>query len=118
MAQAIAVTFGRFSPNGYIPTRRSPDAAGYDLRSAYNLTIPPSQWRRVETDVWVILPQGHIGIVSPCSDWTPQCALTVEYSFIDDAAPTNIAVNILNSRGGTLNLYKGVRIAQLTFVRL
>ena len=50
-----------------IPTRGSEHAAGYDLYSAYDMTIPARGKGLVKTDIQVKVPHGTYGRVAPRS---------------------------------------------------
>ena len=51
----------RLSETATIPVRGSAQAAGYDLQSAYDATIPAGGKALVKTDIAVAVPEGHYG---------------------------------------------------------
>ncbi|XP_035221895.1 deoxyuridine 5'-triphosphate nucleotidohydrolase, mitochondrial-like, partial [Stegodyphus dumicola] len=59
--------FARLSNNAKAPTKGSKLAAGFDLYSAYDYSVPPSGKVIVLTDLQVQIPEGHYGRVAPRS---------------------------------------------------
>ncbi|XP_013365760.1 PREDICTED: deoxyuridine 5'-triphosphate nucleotidohydrolase, mitochondrial isoform X2 [Chinchilla lanigera] len=59
--------FMRLSEHATAPTRGSALAAGFDLYSAYDYTIPPMEKALVKTDIQIALPSGCYGRVAPRS---------------------------------------------------
>jgi dUTP pyrophosphatase len=57
----------KLTPNAQPPTRGSTLAAGLELRSAYDRTIPPFGKAIVETDLAILLPPGCYGRIAPRS---------------------------------------------------
>ena len=57
--------FKRLSDHSIPPTRGSEMAAGYDLYSAYDVTIPAHGKALIKTDIAVSLPEGCYGRVAP-----------------------------------------------------
>merc|ERR1712116_29762 len=66
MSPAI-LRFAKLSSNATAPTKGSKLAAGYDLYSAYDYTIPASGKMLVKTDIQVKVPHGTYGRVAPRS---------------------------------------------------
>jgi len=107
--------FGRITTQAYFPTRRSEDAQGYDLRSAYDVLIHPGDWDIILTDLWVFLPAGCVGIISPCTDWSREDALNVQTCIVDAQHTSNLGVKIFNYDVNLLEIPRGARIGQITF---
>ena len=57
--------FVTISNNAIAPTRGSAYAAGYDLYSAINLTVPAQGKALVKTDIQIEVPDGCYGRVAP-----------------------------------------------------
>ena len=55
----------KLTPNALPPTRGSSMAAGLDLKSAYNVTIPAYGKGVVETDLAILVPPGCYGRIAP-----------------------------------------------------
>ena len=50
------LTFKRLTEHAFAPTKGSKMAAGYDLKSAYNVVIPAEGKALVKTDIQIQLP--------------------------------------------------------------
>lgn len=59
----MRLRFVRLSEHATAPTKGSARAAGYDLYSAYDYTLPPMEKALVKTDIQVALPSGCYGRV-------------------------------------------------------
>jgi len=59
--------FVKLTENALPPTRESSRAAGFDLRSAYDVVIPASGNGLVKTDLAIQLPPGCYGRIAPRS---------------------------------------------------
>jgi len=57
----------RHSDTATLPERKSALAAGYDLCSDEELTLPPGQRKTIATNISVEIPPGHYGRVAPRS---------------------------------------------------
>ena len=53
--------FVKLSKNAFTPTRGSTYAAGFDIYSAYDYTIPSMGKERIKTDIAIGLPPGCYG---------------------------------------------------------
>ncbi|XP_063140404.1 deoxyuridine 5'-triphosphate nucleotidohydrolase isoform X11 [Rattus norvegicus] len=58
-----SLRFVRLSEHATAPTRGSARAAGYDLYSAYDYTIPSMEKALVKTDIQIAVPSGCYGRV-------------------------------------------------------
>jgi dUTP pyrophosphatase len=59
--------FVKLTPNAYAPSKGSPEAAGFDLCSAYDYEIQPSGKVLALTDIQIAVPWGCYGRVAPRS---------------------------------------------------
>jgi dUTP pyrophosphatase len=57
----------RLTENAVPPIKESPGAAGFVLRSAYDMVIPAGNTGIVRTDITVELPTGCYGRIAPRS---------------------------------------------------
>ena len=96
-----------------VPTKGSPDSAGYDLYSAYDYIIEP--WRRttVQTDLQIVVPNGTYGRIVSRSGLCVRYGLHVGAGVIDPDYRGNVGVVLFNFGNQSYNIKKGERIAQL-----
>jgi dUTPase len=95
----------------YMPTRR---IMGYDLRSAYDVTIPPWDKDKIKTDLKVYLPSYFMGRIGPCSDWNKCEAVCISTDIVDEYTD-NIYVMIWNRNSRSLKIHRGDRIGHIIF---
>ncbi|XP_011920647.1 PREDICTED: deoxyuridine 5'-triphosphate nucleotidohydrolase, mitochondrial isoform X2 [Cercocebus atys] len=99
----MQLRFARLSEHATAPTRGSARAAGYDLYSAYDYTIPPMEKALVKTDIQIALPSGCYGRVA---------------GVIDEDYRGNVGVVLFNFGKEKFEVKKGDRIAQLICERI
>lgn len=105
------VAFKKLYRDAIVPTRGTPEAAGFDLYAYVDLYIPPGDVARVHTGIAVAIPKGYVGIVKPRS--------SIFYSggdtdgTIDSDYRGEIFLQIRNLTGGNLRIVKGERYSQM-----
>ena len=88
--------FMKLSKNAYTPTLGSDHAAGHNLFSATDCTIPPSQRSIIHTDIAVELPYGCYGRIAPRSGLAIYHGLHVLGGVIDSDYRGNINIILIN----------------------
>lgn len=73
--------YKRLSEHAYAPTRGSEKAAGYDLRSAHDYTVPGKGKMMVSTDLQIELPHGCYGRIAPRSGLAAKHGIDVGGTF-------------------------------------
>eukprot|EP00729_Bicosta_minor_P008294 gene8294-15172_t len=101
-----------------LPTRGSALAAGYDLRSAYDITIPAQGKALVKTDIAIAVPEGHYGRVAPRSGLAHKHFIDVGAGVIDADYRGNVGVILFNHNTTEFAVAKGDRIAQLILEKI
>nr|XP_051678366.1 deoxyuridine 5'-triphosphate nucleotidohydrolase, mitochondrial isoform X2 [Oryctolagus cuniculus] len=99
----MRLRFSRLSEHATAPTRGSARAAGYDLYSAYDYTVPPMEKAIVKTDIQIALPSGCYGRIA---------------GVIDEDYRGNVGVVLFNFGKEKFEVKKGDRIAQLICERI
>ncbi|ABD52490.1 dUTPase [Vaccinia virus Ankara] len=99
------------------PTRQSPGAAGYDLYSAYDYTIPPGERQLIKTDISMSMPKFCYGRIAPRSGLSLK-GIDIGGGVIDEDYRGNIGVILINNGKCTFNVNTGDRIAQLIYQRI
>lgn len=113
-----ALRFVRLSEHATAPTRGSASAAGYDLYSAYDYTIPPMERAIVKTDIQIAVPSGCYGRVAPRSGLAVKHFIDVGAGVIDEDYRGNVGVVLFNFGKEKFEIKKGDRIAQLICERI
>ena len=99
-------------PNAKLPERKSDGAAGYDLFSCTELTIPAGRWTLVDTGIRVAVPFGTYGRVAPRSGLSCK-GICVGAGVIDGDYTGVVKVLLFNHAMTAFPVMVGDRVAQL-----
>jgi len=115
----LTVKLCRLHPDAELPSRGSPQAAGWDITSTISVTIPQGDCRLVDTGWAVELPEGWECQVRSRSGLAGK-GITVANSpgTVDADYRGEISVLLHNASNRPYLLKKGDRIAQLVFARV
>lgn len=105
--------FVKLTNNAHPPTRGSPKAAGFDLYSAYDATVPARERLLILTDIQIQLPEGCYGRIAPRSGLALHHYLDIGGGVIDQDYRGNVGVIIYNHSDMSFSVSRGDRIAQL-----
>jgi len=105
--------FVKLSEHASAPTKGSKYAAGYDLKSAYDVIVPKRGSVLVKTYIQIQLPEGTYGRVAPRSGLALKNKIDVVAGVIDQDYRGNIGVILFNHSDEDFDVAKGDRIAQL-----
>jgi len=99
------------------PTMGNPGDAGYDLRSAIDITIQARQRQLIPTSVKIAMPQGIVGLVHPRSGLAAKNGITVLNApgTVDSGYRGEVAVTLINHSDVDFEIKRGDRIAQIVF---
>ncbi|MDP2317243.1 MAG: dUTP diphosphatase [Pseudomonadota bacterium] len=120
MEAGVVVIDVKVLPNGEglpLPARATPGSAGFDLRAAVDLSIPPGEWRVVPTGIALAIPEGWEGQVRPRSGLAAKHGVTVLNApgTIDADYRGEIQVPLVNHGPTPFVVVRGERIAQILF---
>jgi dUTP pyrophosphatase len=107
------------NPDLPLPTRATPHAAGYDVRSAVAVELAPGQIALVPTGLVMELPEGIECQVRPRSGLALRHGITLTNSpgTIDPDYRGELGIILQNLGAAAVRLERGERIAQLVFAR-
>ncbi len=106
------------SAHATAPSRQTAAAAGYDLHSAENLTVPACGRARVRTGIALALPPGTYGRIAGRSSLAYLAGVDVGGGVIDADYRGEVAVILFNHGGVSFDVMVGDRIAQLIIERI
>ena len=119
MTQELRVQFQRLpsNPDLPLPARATPQAAGYDIRSATDAVLNPGEIRLISTGLIMELPEGMECQVRPRSGLALKHGITLPNSpgTIDPDYRGEVKIIIQNLGSEQVTLIRGERIAQLVF---
>lgn len=105
-------------PAAKIPRRESQGAAGYDLSSAVDVTIPPGGRAVVPTGIAIAVPEGTYGRVAPRSGLAAKHGIDVLAGVIDEDYRGEVGAILLNTSSTAFSIAAGDRIAQLVLEKI
>ena len=108
----------RLSEFATVPVRGSAQAAGYDLTSAHDVTIPPRGKGLAKTDLSIALPEGCYGRIAPRSGLAWKHFIDVGAGVIDADYRGNVGVVLFNHAEKEFEVKRGDRVAQLVLERI
>ncbi len=100
---------------GQIPTKGTPNSAGFDLYSAYDVIIPARGKELVFTDISLEIPVGYYGRIAPRSGLAVKHFIDVGAGVIDPDYTGNVGVLLFNFGTENYSVKRGERIAQIIF---
>jgi len=105
--------FVKLTKHARSPTRESPKAAGLDLYSVSNTTVPAGGKELIFTDLQIQLPDGCYGRIAPRSGLALNHHIDIGGGVIDQDYRGNVGVIIYNHSNTPFVITRGDRIAQL-----
>lgn len=110
---ARVLRFVKLTEKALTPKKGSAKAAGFDLRSAYDMMVPARGKELIKTDLQIKLPAGCYGRIAPRSGLALQHHIDVGAGVVDEDYRGNIGVVLFNHSDKPFNVSRGDRIAQL-----
>ncbi|EDW11051.2 deoxyuridine 5'-triphosphate nucleotidohydrolase [Drosophila mojavensis] len=110
--------FAKLTEHALAPQRGSARAAGYDLRSAYDVVVPARGKAVVKTDLQVQVPEGSYGRVAPRSGLAVKNFIDVGAGVVDEDYRGNLGVVLFNHSDTDFEVKHGDRIAQFICERI
>jgi dUTP pyrophosphatase len=99
--------------HGFVPTRGSEQAAGLDIYSSINITIPAGERRTVKTNISVEIPPKYYGRIAPRSGLANKNGIDVLAGVVDSDYRGELLVILYNTGKEDFVVNRGDRIAQL-----
>ena len=107
------VVVRKTKPDSHLPNRPM-CSAGYTLNSAVECTIPPGEYKYVDTGIEIKVPSGTYGrITSMGAGFTSLFGIDVFEDSISDDRPMKVSVGLINHSNEDFIIEKGHGIAQL-----
>lgn len=115
---ACILRFAKLSEHAFAPVKGSVKAAGFDLKSAYDLIVPARGKAIVKTDIQIELPEGCYGRIAPRSGLAAKNHIDIGAGVVDEDYRGNLGVVMFNHADVDFQVAKGDRIAQLICERI
>jgi dUTP pyrophosphatase len=94
------------------PSKAHMDDAGFDLYVSEDTWVPPGRFRDIPTNVRMILPRGHWGLLTGRSSTLRKRGLMVNPGVIDTGYRGELYAGVFNLTDQTVVIRRGDRIAQ------
>lgn len=104
----------KLDAGAFKPTRGHADDAGLDLYSTEDITIPPHEYRRIDTGTHVEIPKGHVGLITSKSGLM-LAGLTCRGT-IDCGFNGAIQAIVFNHSDTPYRFFRGAKVTQLVVV--
>ena len=114
----VYLLYIKLSEDALLPTRGSPQSAGFDLRNPRNAIIPARGSELIRTDLQIKLPKGCYGRIAPRLGMTLFHHISVGAGVIDEDYRGNVGVLLFNHSDTPFVVHRGDKIAQLTLILL
>lgn len=118
MDNKCVLRFAKLTEHALEPQRGSERAAGFDLRSAYDIVVPARGKAIVKTDLQVQVPEGSYGRVAPRSGLAVKNFIDVGAGVVDEDYRGNLGVVLFNHSDTDFEVKHGDRIAQFICERI
>ena len=105
-------------PIQYTPSRSSEGAAGYDLHSNSNTSIPPNTRKTIGLGFSMAIPEGLYGRIAPRSGLAVKHQIDIAAGVIDPDYRGEVKVLLVNTSQKRFDIKSGDRIAQIIFERI
>ncbi|XP_014671624.1 PREDICTED: deoxyuridine 5'-triphosphate nucleotidohydrolase-like [Priapulus caudatus] len=112
-AERAVLRFAKLSELAFKPSKGSQFAAGFDLYSAYDYTVPARGQVLAKTDIQVAVPPGCYGRIAPRSGLAAKHSIDVGAGVVDADYRGNVGVILFNFGPDDFKVSRGDRIAQL-----
>jgi dUTP pyrophosphatase len=116
----MRVPFQRLCAEAKVPARAHAGDAGHDLRSVEEVSLPPGGRALVRTGISLAIPEGYAGLVLPRSGLAMRHGVAPVNTpgLIDSGYRGEVMVPLINhDPEETFRVERGMRVAQLLFVR-
>ena len=114
----MAFLIKKLVPEAIVPTRGSDGAAGYDLASVVDITVPALGRVAVATGLAMRVPSGTYGRIAPRSGLAYKYGIDVLAGVVDEDYRNEVLVILYNTSDCDYIIKKGDRIAQLVLEKI
>ena len=107
----------RLDANATLPSKGTPDSAGWDIYCIESVDIPPGRRATLPTGLAFAIPHGWYGRIAPRSGLAAKQGYNVHAGVIDPDYRGEVKVALINHGDDTIEFRKGDRIAQIIIER-
>jgi len=100
------------------PYKKHDTDAGWDIKAAESLVIPPNEYRAIATGLKVAVPVGYYGHILPRSGLALRSGIMTMAGVIDSEYRDEIRVILYNASNKPFKITQGDRIAQFVVEKI
>lgn len=104
-------------PDAIVPTRGTPQSAGWDLYALEDMEIPANSRRTIRTGIAFWIPDGHYGSIRSRSGLAARHCIDVCAGVVDADYRGEVKVVLMNAGQSKFKVNRGDRIAQMIIER-
>ena len=103
----------RFFSDVSLPEYIMATDVGLDLRANENVSIKPLEQKAVRTGIAIKIPENHVGLIRDRAGMASRMNIHTAAGTFDPAYCGEVSVMLINLSDETIDIEKGMRIAQL-----
>ena len=117
-SEKILLRIKKLVPHAELPYKGSAQAAGYDMVSAEDVTVPSKNKLLISTGISMAVPEGYYGRVAPRSGLAVKNFIDVGAGVVDSDYRGEVKVLLFNFSEQDFEVKRGDRIAQLVLEKI
>lgn len=106
----------KFFSEAFLPEYMYPSDVGLDLRANENVTLKPMEQKAVRTGIAVHIPENHVGLIRDRAGIVSKMNVHTSAGTFDPAYRGEISIMLINFSDDSVEIEKGMRIAQLIVI--
>lgn len=118
MSEKLIVKFTKLKPEATIPVYKTKGAVAADICTIQTYTINPGETVFLSSGIAIAVPEGYMGILAPRGSLCIKNGLHMPHSMgiFDADYRGEVIIPLRNASDKAVEILKGERIAQFTFV--
>lgn len=106
----------KFFHDAWLPEYMMESDVGLDLRAYENVILRPMEQKAIRTGIAIKIPDGHVGLIRDRAGIVSKMNVHTAAGTFDPAYRGEISVILINFGDETVEIEKGMRIAQLVIL--
>jgi len=106
----------KFFSDSSLPEYMIDSDVGLDLRANENIVLKPLEQKAVNTGIAIKIPDGHVGLVRDRAGIVSRMNVHTAAGTFDPAYRGEVSVILINFSDDSIEIEKGMRIAQLVII--
>jgi len=103
----------KLSKDAELPEYAIESDVGFDLRANENATLAPMEQKAVKTGIAIQIPDNHVGLIRDRAGIVTKMGVHTAAGTFDPAYRGEISIILVNLGDETVEIEKGMRIAQM-----